>query len=92
MSTTSDTVQMNIALPASLAKDLRQHVPSRKRDRFVAQAVARELQRLHLQEALDASAGAWQDADHPELADGPAIDRWLAEGRASFDTNRSSEA
>ena len=52
----------------------------------------RELRRLQLEAALDASAGAWQDADHPELADGPAIDRWIAEGRAQLGWDRSEDA
>jgi hypothetical protein len=66
MSKASDTVRMNIILLASLAEDLRHYVPSRQRARCVAQAVARELHRLRLQAALEASAGAWQDAGHPE--------------------------
>jgi hypothetical protein len=54
MNKASDTVRMNIILPTSLAEDLRYYVPPRQRARCVAQAV------------LEASAGAWQDADHPE--------------------------
>jgi len=92
MSASPDTVELSIALPAGLAKDLRHHVPARQRNNFVAQAVARELQRLRLQKALDASAGAWKDADHPELADGLAIDRWIAEGRSQLKWDRPSEA
>lgn len=92
MSTSSNTVELAITLPASLAKDLRHHVPARQRNNFVAQAVARELQRLRLQKALDASAGAWKDANHPELADGPAIDRWIAEGRSQLKWDRPPQA
>jgi hypothetical protein len=92
MSISPDTVEVNVTLPASLAKDLRHQVPARQRNNFVAQAVARELRRLRLQQALDASAGDWQDADHLELADGAAIDRWLAEGRSQLKWDRLSEA
>ena len=74
-------VRINVLLPADVARALREVIPPRKRARFVAEAVERELRRLQLEAALDASAGAWQDADHPELADGLAIDRWIAEGR-----------
>lgn len=88
----STSVRMNVLLPAGVAKDLREYVPPRKRARFVAEAVERELRRLRLEAALDASAGAWQDADHPDLADGPAIDRWIAEGRAQLDWDRREEA
>lgn len=82
MTATPAPVRINILLPVEVAKTLREVVPPRKRARFIAEAVERELRRLQLEAALDASAGAWEDADHPELADGPAIDRWIAEGRA----------
>ena len=85
-------VRINVLLPADVARALRKVIPPRKRARFVAEAVERELRRLQLEAALDASAGAWQDADHPELADGPAIDRWIAEGRAQLGWDRSEEA
>lgn len=92
MGASPNRVRMSITLPANVVKDLRRRVPSQKRGRFVAQAVERELQRLRLQEALLASAGAWSDADHPELADGPAIDRWIAEGRSQLNWDRPTEA
>lgn len=85
-------VRINVLLPADVARSLREVIPPRKRARFVAEAVERELRRLQLEAALDASAGAWQDADHPELADGPAIDRWIAEGRTQLDWDRDEEA
>jgi hypothetical protein len=91
MPSASTSVRMNVLLPAGVAKDLREYVPPRKRARFVAEAVERELRRLRLEAALDASAGAWQDNDHPDLVDGPAIDRWIAEGRAQLDWDRREE-
>jgi len=92
MTVSSTTVRMNVLLPAGVARDLREWVPPRKRARFVAEAVERELRRLRLQAALDASAGAWSDEDHPDLADGPAIDHWIAEGRAQLAWDRREEA
>ncbi len=91
MTTTSTPVRINILLPADVAESLRKVVPPRKRARFVAAAVERELRRLQLEAALDSSAGAWSDADHPELADGPSIDRWIAEGRAQLGWDRREE-
>lgn len=92
MIATPKSVRLNVLLPAGVAEDLREYVPPRKRARFVAEAVERELRRLRLEAALDASAGAWEDADHPDLADGPAIDRWIAEGRTQLDWDRREEA
>jgi hypothetical protein len=73
-------VRINVILPGRLLTELDEIVPARKRSRFIAQALARELERVRALAAIDASAGAWSDEDHPELADGPAIDRWIAEG------------
>jgi predicted RNA-binding Zn ribbon-like protein len=84
----SDSVRMRVLLPVDVSRTLREVVPSHQRSRFVAQAVERELRRVQLDIALQASAGAWQDADYPELADGPAIDRWLAESRQQLDWDR----
>ncbi len=84
-------VRINVLLPSYVAEDLLHYVPARQRARFVAQAVCRELRRLRLQAALEASAGAWEDADHPDLADGPAIDRAIAEGRAQAAWDRPTE-
>ncbi len=91
MAIASTPVRMNVLLPADVAKTLREVVPSRKRARFIAEAVARELSRVPLEAALEASAGAWQDADHPELVDGPAIDRWIAEERTQSGWDRPEE-
>jgi hypothetical protein len=75
-------VRLNIQISARLARELKRFVPPRQRSRFVEEAVERELRRRQRLAALEQSAGAWQDRDHPELNDGPAIDRWIAEGRA----------
>jgi len=83
-----ETERLNLYLPKPLVDDLRRCVPARQRTRFVSEAVARELRRLKLRTALESSAGAWRDEDHPELATGTDIDRWVAEGRATLDWDR----
>lgn len=88
MTASSEPVRINVLLPADVARTLLEVIPPRQRSRFVAEAVERELRRVQLEAALDASAGAWQDEDHPELADGPAIDRWIAEGRSQLHWDR----
>lgn len=86
------TERLNIYLPRDVARDLRQYVPARQRARFVAQAVARELGQLKLLAGIDASAGAWRDEDHPELATPADIDRWIEERRAGLDWDRWTPA
>ena len=87
----SEPARMNILLPANVSQILREVIPTRKRARFVAQAVERELRRVQLDAALEISAGAWETSDHPELVDGAAIDRWLAESRQQLEWDRSAQ-
>lgn len=88
----SESTRIRILLPANVSQTLREVVPTRKRARFVAQAVERELHRLQLDAALQASAGSWESIDHPELVDGPAIDLWLTESRRQLDWDRKEAA
>lgn len=87
-----ETERLNIYLPRNVAEDLRRYVPARQRARFVAQAVARELDRLKVLAAIDASAGAWRDEDHPDLTTPADIDRWIEERRAGWDWDRLTSA
>jgi hypothetical protein len=80
--------RLNLYLPKDVVEDLRRHVPSRERTRFVSQVLARELRRLKLKAAIEASAGAWRDEDHPELATPADMDRWIEEGRTSLGWDR----
>lgn len=86
-----EPVRINVLFPADVADDLRDLVPPRQRSRFIVEAVGGELRRLRQQRALEETAGAWRAGDHPDLADGPAIDRWIAEGRRESGWNRDPE-
>ncbi|MBU0513037.1 MAG: hypothetical protein KJ638_15230 [Chloroflexi bacterium] len=83
--------RLNLYLPKSLVENLRQYVPHRERTQFVADVLERELYRIRLHEALDKSYGAWKDEDHPELATGEDIDRWIEEGRKTLTRDWSEE-
>ena len=63
---------------------MREIIPARERTQFVVDVLERELYRLRVREALRVSAGAWRDEDHPELATGEDIDRWIEEGRKTL--------
>jgi hypothetical protein len=73
--------RVNLLLPADLADELYAYVPPRRRGRFVSEAVARELGRRRLLDAVAESAGAWRDADHPDTSSGKHIDRSIARSR-----------
>jgi hypothetical protein len=79
--------RMNLYLPKDLVEDLRRYVPARARTQFVIDTLSQELRRVRLKEALKASAGAWKDEDHPELATPEDIDRWIEEGRRTLTRN-----
>lgn len=66
----SATRQANFLLPEDLLEELKANVSSRRRSRFVAEALKKELQRVRLAKAIETSFGAWKEADHPELARG----------------------
>lgn len=77
--------RLNLYLPKSLVEKLRACIPASERTQFIADVLERELYRLRLREALRVSAGSWSDADHPELATGEDIDRWIEENRKSLE-------
>jgi len=81
-------VRLNVILPSKMVEELRALVPARQRSKFIAEAVRERIDRLRYNAAVSASFGAWSDEDHPDMADGPAIDRWIeaARGRPSSDT------
>jgi len=73
--------RLNLYLTKPLADELRRVIPARERTRFVEEVLARELRRRKLKAAIEASAGAWKDADHPDMLTGADIDRWIEEQR-----------
>jgi len=58
---------------------------------YLTKPVADELRRRKLKAALKASAGAWKDEDHPELATFEDVNHWIEEGRKGFTRDFSKE-
>jgi metal-responsive CopG/Arc/MetJ family transcriptional regulator len=56
-----------IRIPAELLKDIDEHVGPRQRSQFLIEAAERELIRQKQLQAIRECAGAWKDADYPEL-------------------------
>lgn len=78
--------RVNVNFPKPLLDDLRRYVPRSQRSEIIARATARELRRIKLQALLNQllREAAWRAADHPELADGPAIDRYVDQRRMGW--------
>ena len=64
------TKQANFLLPEDLLEELKRTVSPRRQSRFVTEALRKELMRLRLAKAIDASFGAWKEKDHRDLAKG----------------------
>jgi Arc/MetJ-type ribon-helix-helix transcriptional regulator len=76
--------KITVTIPVELLNRLDDRVSKRQRSDFIAEAIA---ERLALEEqvaALEESAGAWTDENHPELADGAAIDQWVTTMRQNW--------
>lgn len=59
--------RINVTFPVSLLKELREFIPRQERNQFIIETVEKELRRRQLSKALQESAGAWSDEDHPDL-------------------------
>lgn len=79
--------KITVVLPAGLVERLRAHVPARQRSRFILEAIEERLATQELLAAIDETAGAWADEDHPEMRTPEDIDRWLAQLRNSWHTS-----
>lgn len=79
-----DTRRINVIFPARLLDELDAVVPSGRRSEVIVEATAVYLARLKALAALQASAGAWSDAAHPEMATPADVTRWLIELRAPW--------
>jgi hypothetical protein len=78
----NDTIQANlrkltVMLPGSLLVRLDERVSPRGRSRFIAAAIEERLALVEQLAALDETAGAWSDENHPDMATEEDIDRWL---------------
>ena len=85
----TDSQKITVTLPKALLTRLREHVPARQRSRFILEALE---ERLALEEqivALEETAGAWSEQNHPEMRTDEDIDRWLGKLRRSWSKKES---
>jgi Arc/MetJ-type ribon-helix-helix transcriptional regulator len=79
-----DTKKITVTLPNKLIQRLQKQVPVRQRSEFVAEALEEHLTLAEQVAALEESAGAWTEADHPELRTPEDVERWLSQVRGSW--------
>jgi metal-responsive CopG/Arc/MetJ family transcriptional regulator len=80
----SDFQKITVSVPKALLARLDEHIPARHRSRFIIEAIEEHLALAEQLAVLDETAGAWTDANHPEMQTEADIDRWLAELRSSW--------
>jgi hypothetical protein len=68
-----------VPIPARIAAGIDKIAGPRKRTAFVVGVLEREMRRREQLEALEQAAGAWTEANHPELANGAEV--WVREMR-----------
>jgi hypothetical protein len=70
----------HLVFPEDLLQAIDKLVGKRGRSKFVVEATRKELKRIRLQEALEKTAGAWKDEDHPEIKEKGTY-RWVRDLR-----------
>ncbi len=79
-----DVRKITVTLPTALLTRLDEQIPARQRSRFIFEAIEERLALAEQVAALDETAGAWTDENHPEMKTDEDIDRWLTNLRASW--------
>ena len=85
----TDPQKITVTLPQAVLARLRAHVPARQRSRFILEAIEERLQLEEQSAALDETAGAWSDENHPEMRTDEDIDRWLSDLRRAWSKQES---
>ncbi|HID53629.1 MAG TPA: CopG family transcriptional regulator [Anaerolineae bacterium] len=76
--------KVTVTLPEKLLARLDARIPSRQRSQFIAEAVENQLAIEEQLNALEESAGAWRDENHPDMLTDEDIDAWLRNLRSSW--------
>ena len=77
------TTRTNIVFPTDVLEEISSVAGKRQRSRFVVEAVKEKLERVKIKKALEKSAGAWSDKNHPDLKTQEDINRFLKTIRLS---------
>lgn len=72
-------VRTNLMLPKELVEAVDHFAGPRGRSRYVADALEMRLKRDRLREAIEASAGIWED--HPLFPTDESVVEWVRAGR-----------
>ncbi|HEX9722472.1 MAG TPA: hypothetical protein VGA53_04355 [Candidatus Paceibacterota bacterium] len=70
----------HVIIPLSVLQEIDRIAGKRMRSRFLTEAAKERIKRLKLEQALQSAAGAWNDADHEDIATKGSA-QWVADRR-----------
>ena len=85
-------MRTHVRLPEDLVREVDRMVGSRRRSRFVEEAIRGQLKRQKLTTALEKVAGSLKDVDVPGWETPEAASAWVAESRAEDDRRIEEQA
>ncbi len=71
------TKRMHVVIPENTIKAIDSVVGRRKRSQFIFKVLEEKLQQLKVLKAIDKTAGAWKDEDHPEMKGKDGVKNWV---------------
>lgn len=78
------TQKITVTIPVEVLTMMDKFIPARQRSSFIVEAIKEQLEIAEDLAVLEATAGAWSEADHPELRTPEDIDRWIAQLRGTW--------
>lgn len=81
-------VRAHVVMPQKLATEIDELVGPRGRSAFLVETAEAEVKRRRLLAFLESDVPAWNDEDHPELADGAAA--WVRKTRQEDEAYRQA--
>ena len=79
------TTRAHVVLPEDLLLRIDRTIGKRKRSRFLVEAAEEKLDRDRLLAAIDAAAGSWKTADHPEWKRAGGASAYIRETRKEWE-------
>jgi len=78
-------VRAHVVLPEDLLLRIDRTIGKRKRSRFLVEAAEEKMERDRLLAAIDAAAGSWKPADHPEWKRAGGAAAYIRETRKEWE-------
>jgi len=78
------TQKITVTIPVEVLAMMDKFVPARQRSSFIVEAIKEYLDLAEDLAVFEETAGAWSEADHPDLRTPEDIDRWVSQLRSTW--------